>query len=150
MFCNYHCFFLMIRRPPRSTLFPYTTLFRSTGGQGDLLVVLKACLSKLIEPVGICGTHGTIRVETFPRGYRLQNRPSICIPVPVKRVDLCNFIGIQPVVDRCPPERFTILLSVEHLFPVQTWPRTQRTPVIDLRLSPAPLGLNENDSAGRP
>src|SRR3974377_2550915 len=29
-----HCvfvFFLMIRRPPRSTLFPYTTLFRSTG-----------------------------------------------------------------------------------------------------------------------
>src|SRR3712207_8238725 len=24
------CFFLMIRRPPRSTLFPYTTLFRST------------------------------------------------------------------------------------------------------------------------
>src|SRR5256885_12953243 len=26
-------FFLMIRRPPRSTLFPYTTLFRSPGGQ---------------------------------------------------------------------------------------------------------------------
>src|SRR5713226_10457421 len=26
-------FFLMIRRPPRSTLFPYTTLFRS-GGPG--------------------------------------------------------------------------------------------------------------------
>src|SRR3712207_8333533 len=26
----HHCFFfLMIRRPPRSTLFPYTTLFRS-------------------------------------------------------------------------------------------------------------------------
>src|SRR2546425_5319238 len=24
-----HIFFLMIRRPPRSTLFPYTTLFRS-------------------------------------------------------------------------------------------------------------------------
>src|SRR2546427_6447355 len=26
-------FFLMIRRPPRSTLFPYTTLFRSDGRQ---------------------------------------------------------------------------------------------------------------------
>src|SRR2546429_347062 len=26
-------FFLMIRRPPRSTLFPYTTLFRSTAAQ---------------------------------------------------------------------------------------------------------------------
>src|SRR5437762_10665120 len=34
VFCSYLCyffsfFFLMIRRPPRSTLFPYTTLFRS-------------------------------------------------------------------------------------------------------------------------
>src|SRR5438132_9165133 len=34
----YHCFFsifffLMIRRPPRSTLFPYTTLFRSREGR---------------------------------------------------------------------------------------------------------------------
>src|SRR2546425_11993111 len=28
-------FFLMIRRPPRSTLFPYTTLFRSASGKGD-------------------------------------------------------------------------------------------------------------------
>src|SRR5436305_11726134 len=27
--CNYHSFSFMIRRPPRSTLFPYTTLFRS-------------------------------------------------------------------------------------------------------------------------
>src|SRR5579859_2804546 len=32
LFCHLICvffFFLMIRRPPRSTLFPYTTLFRS-------------------------------------------------------------------------------------------------------------------------
>src|ERR1035438_10881449 len=29
-------FFLMIRRPPRSTLFPYTTLFRSVGMSGDI------------------------------------------------------------------------------------------------------------------
>src|SRR5256885_895345 len=28
--CNMVLFFLMIRRPPRSTLFPYTTLFRSS------------------------------------------------------------------------------------------------------------------------
>src|SRR3712207_7912187 len=27
----------MIRRPPRSTLFPYTTLFRSWGKPGDVL-----------------------------------------------------------------------------------------------------------------
>src|SRR2546422_6241471 len=29
----------MIRRPPRSTLFPYTTLFRSGDGHSDLVVV---------------------------------------------------------------------------------------------------------------
>src|SRR2546426_3576347 len=29
-------FFLMIRRPPRSTLFPYTTLFRSDSHHGAL------------------------------------------------------------------------------------------------------------------
>src|SRR3989442_11806409 len=29
---SWFCFFLMIRRPPRSTLFPYTTLFRSAVG----------------------------------------------------------------------------------------------------------------------
>src|SRR2546429_4953691 len=32
-------FFLMIRRPPRSTLFPYTTLFRSLGGPRAAIVV---------------------------------------------------------------------------------------------------------------
>src|SRR5690349_24264919 len=29
LICNWFFFFVMIRRPPRSTLFPYTTLFRS-------------------------------------------------------------------------------------------------------------------------
>src|SRR2546427_13049794 len=30
MYLHVFVFFLMIRRPPRSTLFPYTTLFRSS------------------------------------------------------------------------------------------------------------------------
>src|SRR3989442_4624692 len=34
----------MIRRPPRSTLFPYTTLFRSLGRVHDLVVVFTAPL----------------------------------------------------------------------------------------------------------
>src|SRR5687768_18070877 len=33
--CLLSFFFLMIRRPPRSTLFPYTTLFRSPAGLDD-------------------------------------------------------------------------------------------------------------------
>src|SRR5574340_1333733 len=36
-------FFLMIRRPPRSTLFPYTTLFRSTIAGPDATVSTQPC-----------------------------------------------------------------------------------------------------------
>src|SRR3712207_7346799 len=49
-----HCFllffFLMIRRPPRSTLFPYTTLFRSAIGDAlHLQRVQAAEVGDLIE-----------------------------------------------------------------------------------------------------
>src|SRR3712207_7035432 len=48
-----HFFFLMIRRPPRSTLFPYTTLFRSYAAMGEqrkLVVYLApACASQILE-----------------------------------------------------------------------------------------------------
>src|SRR3712207_9417866 len=54
------CFFLMIRRPPRSTLFPYTTLFRSVmewipgtrGGATRLgLVSIDQMVAALVEAV---------------------------------------------------------------------------------------------------
>src|SRR2546422_3179208 len=35
-------FFLMIRRPPRSTLFPYTTLFRSASATGIVRLASEA------------------------------------------------------------------------------------------------------------
>ena len=38
-------FFLMIRRPPRSTLFPYTTLFRSAELRPLILLLQSLCLS---------------------------------------------------------------------------------------------------------
>src|SRR2546427_1926998 len=38
-------FFLMIRRPPRSTLFPYTTLFRSAlRADGDAILCAEGCV----------------------------------------------------------------------------------------------------------
>src|SRR6266536_3694636 len=40
-------FFLMIRRPPRSTLFPYTTLFRSAAA------VLGERRSSLLQPLAV-------------------------------------------------------------------------------------------------
>src|SRR3712207_8345753 len=38
-------FFLMIRRPPRSTLFPYTTLFRSSSQETPVQNILEAIQS---------------------------------------------------------------------------------------------------------
>src|SRR5690349_2703879 len=48
-------FFLMIRRPPRSTLFPYTTLFRSTGESG-LQGAAGCAEGDALPRVGHCGT----------------------------------------------------------------------------------------------
>src|SRR3712207_7166799 len=54
----------MIRRPPRSTLFPYTTLFRSKGGwrPGDRLVQPE--LSKTLERIAEKGAEGFYKGET--------------------------------------------------------------------------------------
>src|SRR5690242_860410 len=49
-----HFFFLMIRRPPRSTLFPYTTLFRSkkVDPQGN---PIPDPFGKQVDPLGFIG-----------------------------------------------------------------------------------------------
>src|SRR5256885_7756705 len=53
----------MIRRPPRSTLFPYTTLFRSRGlgvhAASDVQVYLAGACSRLTASVGVDGETGT-------------------------------------------------------------------------------------------
>src|SRR2546430_10642101 len=59
-------FFLMIRRPPRSTLFPYTTLFRSTTLLLVILVIVE--LKRLpTEPVRFC-RRGLSFTVGFQRG----------------------------------------------------------------------------------
>src|SRR3712207_7838955 len=45
-------FFLMIRRPPRSTLFPYTTLFRSLSSAGVARVPRSARPPGRLPPSG--------------------------------------------------------------------------------------------------
>src|SRR5690348_17777282 len=47
--------FLMIRRPPRSTLFPYTTLFRSSEESASLHWALASAISASVQGiVAIC------------------------------------------------------------------------------------------------
>src|SRR5256885_7119163 len=53
----YVFFFLMIRRPPRSTLFPYTTLFRSSA---QVTVSVAQAAAQLIKASGD-GQTGVVR-----------------------------------------------------------------------------------------
>src|SRR5256885_11673018 len=57
-------FFLMIRRPPRSTLFPYTTLFRSCRGLGG---------SERVEAI----VHRAVDAHVTPPG-RAHELPQAC------------------------------------------------------------------------
>src|SRR2546421_7688681 len=49
-YCSFFFFFLMIRRPPRSTLFPYTTLFRSRTARMQHQVDVRERLQPGAEP----------------------------------------------------------------------------------------------------
>src|SRR3712207_8182335 len=68
----------MIRRPPRSTLFPYTTLFRSEAAHGAHDVyALEVVWAVLLEDRGahdrvLVGSGGAVRVggRPVPRGGR--------------------------------------------------------------------------------
>src|SRR5256885_14197548 len=66
----------MIRRPPRSTLFPYATLFRSltapgeSGGIGGLSALVRALAR---TPLPVVLTPGVVHLPTVPE-YRKVNR----------------------------------------------------------------------------
>src|SRR3712207_7114794 len=63
-------FFLMIRRPPRSTLFPYTTLFRSMVAavlEQLLLVVLRDDLHQALRAHHALGHRVVARLDRHHR-----------------------------------------------------------------------------------
>src|SRR3989441_885353 len=67
----------MIRRPPRSTLFPYTTLFRSTGS-GAPCFRLRSSASKVRAPIRGGSYRGLESRESLPpRGCGLDERGAV-------------------------------------------------------------------------
>src|SRR2546426_8726563 len=88
--CHLTFFFLMIRRPPRSTLFPYTTLFRShlTLEVDEIARCVRKLLRKLVAFQGEQGCElaalgagelsvGRDRPDRFyRRGYRSEEHTS--------------------------------------------------------------------------
>src|SRR3712207_9096353 len=75
-------FFLMIRRPPRSTLFPYTTLFRSLDRPGAPRDAARRAPGRREDPVprrgeGAARRHAERRDDHAPReGARPRDRKS--------------------------------------------------------------------------
>src|SRR3989442_7727746 len=72
----HYFFFLMIRRPPRSTLFPYTTLFRSASRQRD------HCNSGPTHHPTACtwrvlSRQRTLQVRSEEHTSELQSRPHL-------------------------------------------------------------------------
>src|SRR3712207_9429633 len=71
----------MIRRPPRSTLFPYTTLFRSVvGGLGEAVGINHICSADkpvLIEHLATCAEQDYFErgIETAIASAGLRVRP---------------------------------------------------------------------------
>src|SRR2546426_4298269 len=65
----------MIRRPPRSTLFPYTTLFRSLQLLHDVLVAL-AWRNHLLNPIGKGVRTGGGHLQSHPLCRRSEEHTS--------------------------------------------------------------------------
>src|SRR3712207_8815171 len=61
-------FFLMIRRPPRSTLFPYTTLFRSM--RAAPVCTLLTCRSRGRLDQRFCGGEAVNRRDAIAGAFR--------------------------------------------------------------------------------
>src|SRR2546430_10675892 len=67
-------FFLMIRRPPRSTLFPYTTLFRSVVGDASFSVDLASLDGQAFEYDHIGGLANWLRIRDSAVSDRKSTR----------------------------------------------------------------------------
>src|SRR3712207_7345465 len=65
----------MIRRPPRSTLFPYTTLFRSPQRAADPVDVA-AAFAVLLLPYSVVGPFAGVWLDRWSRRQVLVDRKS--------------------------------------------------------------------------
>src|SRR2546421_10629606 len=79
----------MIRRPPRSTLFPYTTLFRSSLSAGDLVVHAEHGIGRYeaLETINVAGApHDCLKVL-----YAGDDR----LFVPVENIEVLSRYGSE-------------------------------------------------------
>src|SRR5947207_9654665 len=87
----------MIRRPPRSTLFPYTTLFRSQAGAGDLPA------GAVDEPGGVPGGAGGDRRRGGDRKSTRLNSSHTVISYAVFCLKKKNTYSTKPATNTLSP-----------------------------------------------
>src|SRR2546428_8265349 len=75
-YLNFIFFFLMIRRPPRSTLFPYTTLFRSRRPEDEFDVELVEAAARNPEYVAF-EAFDVLRFRSEEHTSELQSRSDL-------------------------------------------------------------------------
>src|SRR6202048_5416875 len=90
-------FFLMIRRPPRSTLFPYTTLFRSEREAATLEARKQRNRMRLARTVSRSEEHTSELQSRVDLVCRLLLEKKKTLPVPQLR----GVIGSRHTSDRC-------------------------------------------------
>src|SRR2546430_11970122 len=69
----------MIRRPPRSTLFPYTTLFRSLGAYAGIAVVgltHSFWVALILAPLSVAALGAVTEIATDRKSTRLNSSHS--------------------------------------------------------------------------
>src|SRR3989442_2252753 len=101
----------MIRRPPRSTLFPYTTLFRSSNLDAQLRGQMRTEIARLQQRLRVTTvyvTHDQVEAMTLgDRGAGLRDRKSTRLnssQVPISYAGFCfekNTFTNRPHVSSC-------------------------------------------------
>src|SRR2546425_3141419 len=96
----------MIRRPPRSTLFPYTTLFRS-------LHVWSRQICRAADAHSNIGKHqvenppeptrASRRVATHPDAHAAPSAPRVLVPACERRIRVALPSGLGSVAPLLPP-----------------------------------------------
>src|SRR2546423_12714294 len=72
-------FFLMIRRPPRSTLFPYTTLFRSTRPGLTAVEMSRALEAGRLKAIWIAATNPAVSLPDLHQVQRALSRAELIV-----------------------------------------------------------------------
>src|SRR5688572_32677443 len=99
-------FFLMMRRPPRSTLFPYTTLFRSPMGSNGGGVLgesagRQASASAVVRPGA---TRRTERSEEHTSELQSQSNLVCRLLLEKKKIETGTFVSARKI-SRIPREK---------------------------------------------